>query len=225
MTGAVTADGCPVEVYRRLPTFGEPELVSRLAGTGARILDLGAGCGRIADPLVGLGHAVVAVDNSAHMLALVRRARPHLGEIAGLDLGERFAAVLLASHLVNVPSAAARRAFLETAARHLAPTGRLIIQWHPPSWFDRLTAGRSYPGTIGPFTSTLDVRAMDGDLFTAAVSYSDGEREWAQEFTARRLTLDDVAAALAEVGLALEPPDDDRPDWLTADVRPGSAGP
>ena len=216
MAGEVTEDGCPVEVYRRLPAMGEPELVCALAGPGAGILDLGAGCGRIADPLVVLGHDVVAVDNSADMLALVRRARPFLGEIVGLDLGEQFDAVLMASHLINVPEVATRSAFLEAAARHLRPGGRLILQWHPPEWFDGLEVGRTYEGTLGPFASRLCVHAMDGDLLTAAVIYEDGPEHWTQRFRARRLALDDVAVALDGVGLALEPLVEGRPDWLTA---------
>lgn len=215
-TGAVTTDGCPVEVYRRLPAMGEPELVSRLAGRGARILDLGAGCGRIADPLVELGHAVVAIDNSADMLALVRRAQPHLGEIAELDLGEQFDAVLLASHLLNSPDDGDRRAFLETCARHLRPGGRLILQWHPPEWFDSLPTGRTAEGTVGPFTSWLEVRSLDGGLVTAAVTYADGDKRGTQEFQARRLSADDVAAALGRAGLRLEGVVDGHPDWLTA---------
>ena len=216
MTGPVTRDGCPVEVYRRLPAMGEPELVSGLAGSGARILDLGAGCGRIADPLVELGHAVVAVDNSAEMLALVQRAQPHLGEIAGLDLGEQFDAVLLASHLLNSPDDGDRLAFLETCARHLRPGGRLILQWHPPEWFDGLDTGRAAERPVGPFTSWLEVRGMDGDLLTVAVTYADGDNRWTQEFQARRLSLDDVAAALRPAGLQLEGAVDGHPDWLTA---------
>ena len=216
MTGPVTSDGCPVEVYRRLPAMDQPELVSGLVGPAARVLDLGAGCGRVADPLVELGHAVVAVDNSADMLALVRRARPHLGEIAGLDLGEQFDAVLLASHLLNSPDDGDRLAFLQTCARHLRPGGRLILQWHPPEWFDEHETGRTTEGTVGPFTSWLVVRGMDGDLLTAAVTYADGNDRWTQEFQARRLSLDDVSAALRRAGLHLEGAVDGHPDWLTA---------
>jgi SAM-dependent methyltransferase len=195
--------------------MGEPELVSALAGDGAQVLDLGAGCGRIANRLVELGHAVVAVDNSPDMLALVRGADPHLGEIVGLDLGDRFDAVLLASHLINVPESATRLALLETAARHLRPGGRLIVQWHPPEWFDGLAVGRPYAGTVGPFLSRLSVRAVDGDLLTAAVTYVDGLDQWTQEFQARRLTLDDVAAMLHRTGFHPEGPVPGEPDWLT----------
>ena len=219
--GAVTADGCPVEVYRRLPALGEPELVSALAGPGTRILELGAGCGRIADPLAASGHDVVAVDDSPAMLASVRRARPVLAGIGALDLGERFEAVLLASHLVNVPEDDVRHGFLTTAARHLRPAGRLIVQWHPPEWFDRLPRGRSAEGTIGPFTTWLTVHSMDGGLLTATVTYGAAGSEWTQQFRARRLSPEQVARQLADVGLRLENPVEGHPDWLTASRPPG----
>jgi SAM-dependent methyltransferase len=122
------SDGSPVEVYRRLPSMGEPELVSGLLPPGARVLDLGAGTGRTADPLAELGYDVVAVDDSAEMLAHVRRARPHLGRIEDLALAERFDLVLLAGHLVNTPDAGLRRALLAAARRHL------VLPPPAPSW-------------------------------------------------------------------------------------------
>ena len=203
--GPVTADGCAVEVYRRLPAMGEPELVHRLAGAAARILDLGAGTGRIADPLVALGHDVVAVDHSAEMLAHVRLARAHRSRIEDLDLGERFDLVLLASHLVNTPDDALRGALLAAVGRHLTDGGRLLLQWHEPAWFDALRPGIVGEGTLGALTSRLDVHGYEAGLLRATVSYSDGELVWTHAFTARRLTRDDVAAALATAGLRLEP--------------------
>jgi 2-polyprenyl-3-methyl-5-hydroxy-6-metoxy-1,4-benzoquinol methylase len=46
--GAITADGCAVEVYLLLPPLGEPELIADAVPAGASILDLGCGVGRIA---------------------------------------------------------------------------------------------------------------------------------------------------------------------------------
>jgi SAM-dependent methyltransferase len=199
----VTDDGCPVEVYRRLPAMGEPELVHRVAGPGARILDLGAGTGRIADPLAALGHAVVAVDDSPAMLAHVRLARPHRSRIEDLDLADRFDLVLLASHLVNTPDDALRRGLLRAARRHLADGGQVLLQWHEPDWFDGLRPGLTAEGPLGGFTSRLVVHDVAGALVTATVTYADATGTWSQPFTARRLSSEEVAGELAASGLRL----------------------
>ena len=215
MSGPVTEDGCPVEVYRLLPAMGEPELVDALVRPGARILDLGAGTGRIADPLVGLGHEVVAVDDSAEMLAHVRHARPHRARIEELDLDERFDAVLLASHLLNTPDDGLRRALLSAARRHLGAGGRLLLQWHEPGWFDGLRPGAVTEGGIGGLTSRLEVSGFADDVLDATVSYSDGTSTWAQPFRALRLGADRLARELAAAGLVLDP-DRPAPGWLIA---------
>jgi len=54
--------------------MGEPEIVHAAVPPGASILELGAGAGRVTHPLVALGHPVVAVDESAEMLARIRGA-------------------------------------------------------------------------------------------------------------------------------------------------------
>lgn len=54
-----------------------PKLFEMLRGVkGARILDVGAGTGRDAAALAGLGHQVVAIDPSAKMLRLARSLHP-----------------------------------------------------------------------------------------------------------------------------------------------------
>ena len=124
--GKLTADGCAVDLYRQLPEMGEAVIVHASIRPGASVLDLGCGTGRIAHPLIELGHPVLGVDQSADMLAHVRGAETVCAAIAGLDLGHTFGGVLLASHLINTPSRADRRALLETARRHLPPGGRLM---------------------------------------------------------------------------------------------------
>ena len=52
----ITDHGCAVEFYALLPTLGEPEIVHAAVPTGASILELGCGAGRILRPLVALGH-------------------------------------------------------------------------------------------------------------------------------------------------------------------------
>ena len=93
----ITPDGCAVDFYARMTAMGEPAIVHDAIGPGASILELGCGTGRITHPLTGLGHPVVAVDESPEMLAHVRGAETVCARIEDLDLGRRFDAVLLAS--------------------------------------------------------------------------------------------------------------------------------
>lgn len=215
MTAPVTADGCPVEVYRRLPPLDEGAIVSAALPAGATVLDLGCGVGRIAHELIALGHPVVAVDQSAEMLACVRGAETVCSPIAGLSLGRTFGGVLLASHLVNTPAAADRAALWATAARHVAGDGRVIVEWHPPEWFH---SARESSGSLGDVQVALSDVHRDGDLLSAVVAYRIGTDEWAQPFTARRLTEDELAAELAAAGLYLTAWLSDDHTWFAAEL-------
>ena len=205
--GPITADGCAVDVYTRLPALGEPEIVHGAVPAGATVLDLGCGSGRVAHGLIELGHPVVGVDQSAEMLEHVRGAETVHAPIAGLRLDRRFDAVLLASHLVNCPDSGERRALWATAARHLAPGGRAIVEWHPPSWFDTVPAGA---GALGELRVELTDVVRAGDLLSATVRYWSDSELWTQAFTARRLTERDLERELAESGLRFD-------GWLTDD--------
>jgi SAM-dependent methyltransferase len=85
-----------------LPPCGEAELVDEVVAPGVEILELGCGAGRITHELIRLGHPVVAVDESAEMLAHVHGAELVHARIEEPDLGRRFLCVLLASQFVNV---------------------------------------------------------------------------------------------------------------------------
>lgn len=214
--GPITRDGCAVEVYRRLPVGNEPLIVHAVAGLRGSVLDLGAGVGRIADPLAQLGHRVVAVDDSAEMLGHVRSAMPVLSAIETLRLDERFEVVLLASHLVNTPDAVVRAGLLASVAFHLADRGRALIQWHPPEWFDSLEAGKLYRGVLGELRSELEVREQRGNRIAATVRYQSDEDTWSQSFVAQRLTKADIVEALRQAGLELVDDPLDEPGWLVA---------
>ena len=206
--GVITNDGCAVDVYRRLPATGEPELIHAAVPAGASILDLGCGVGRIADPLVALGHRVVAVDDSPDMLAHVRAAEPVRSGIEDLDLGERFDVVIMASHLANVPDTGARRALFAAARRHAA--GVVLCEWATAVWFDGLRPGRGEAHPLGPVTVRLDVRSLVDGVVDATVEYVvDGSR-WTQDFRSRRFDDAEVVAELAANGLVFD-------RFLTAD--------
>jgi SAM-dependent methyltransferase len=206
--GAITADGCPVQVYLRFPPLGEARLVHETAGPDASVLDLGCGTGRIAHPLVELGHPVTAVDFSADMLAHVHGAETVLSPIAGLDLGRTFDVVLMAGHLVNTVDDTQRRALLATAAGHVADDGMLIAEVYPPGWFDN--AGARPAGHIGDVAADMyDIRRR-GDVLSATIRYRIGDSEWTQTFDALRLDTEALRRELRDAGLSFV-------RWLRAD--------
>ncbi len=217
--GVITNDGCPVEVYAALsPRRQEAGIVHQFLGPGGSVLDLGAGTGLIAEPLAESGYRVVAVDNSAEMLTHLRRATPVRGDIEDIDLDERFDVVLLASHLVNTPDAEERERLLAVAARHVKPSGHVLIEWHPPKWFDGLTVGLASQGSLDGFLIELLVRDLSEGVLSARVTYRRAGQEWTQTFRARHLAWAELSAALHGVGLDLGIP-------LTEDGRWVSAGP
>ena len=200
--GVITPDGCAVELYRLLPPMGEPEIVHAAIPAHADILELGAGAGRVTHALVALGHPVVAVDESAEMLACIRGAETVLAKIQRLRLDRRFDAVLLASQLVNVPDRALRRRFLETCRAHVRGQGWVLVQRHEPAWFDEAAEEER---TTGEITFRLrDLRRPAPGLLAATAEYQAGQRVWTQTFTAERLDDQALAAALAEAGLAVD---------------------
>ena len=206
----IARDGSPVELYRRLPAQGEPAIIHASMPDGGSVLDLGCGAGRIAGPLLALGHAVTGIDDEPGMLAaLPAGVEGILGDARRIRLGRRFDAVLLASHLVNAP--ADGPAFAATAAAHLEPDGVLIGEAYPPDWDPASGVGRA--GRLGAAAITLVRVHRDGDLVDAAVRYDLGARSWEQAFTARILDRPALASLLAGAGLRLVRWLD-RPGWF-----------
>jgi SAM-dependent methyltransferase len=200
--GAITPDGCAVDFYALMPEQGESQIVHEAAGQDASILELGCGAGRVTRPLTALGHAVVAVDESPDMLAHVTGAQTVCSSIEDLSLGRRFDAVLLSSNLINVPDDDVRTALLATCRAHVSDTGCVIVQQHPPGWFE--TAADRERTVNGIILRMRDVTRPAPDLLSGTVEYVAGDRRWTQTFTARQLTDAVLAASLATAGLRLE---------------------
>lgn len=212
--GDITPDGCAVELYSLLPTGEAPALIHGAVPAGASVLDLGAGVGRIADPLVELGHPVVAVDESPQMLARVRRAETVCGRIEELQLDQTFDVVLLASHLVNVPDDASRARLLTTCARHVRPGGVVLVERITRAWVDAAT---DRAGDLGDVRSELTVLGRpEAGVLTARVAYQLGDRRWTQTFTNRGLDDDELADQLARAGLRLDRVLTDDAKWVVA---------
>jgi caffeoyl-CoA O-methyltransferase len=197
----VAPDGSPVEIYRRLPATGEPELIHGAIPAGASILELGCGAGRITHELIRLGHAVTAVDESSEMLANVRGAEIVRAEIETLELGRTFDCVVLASHFVNEVDPERRCRLLEVCARHVAPSGSVLVESYPAGFDWDAAVGK---GSVhGDVAITVTEARVDGPLVDAVVEYAVDGRSWRQTFTARMLDEAELVASLADAGLEL----------------------
>jgi SAM-dependent methyltransferase len=115
---------------------GDIALYACLAPPGGEFLELGAGTGRVAFALAELGFAVHGIDIAPAMLALAEEKRARLapdlagrvtfqlGDMAALDLGRTFDAVVCPFFgLAHLPGGAAWRATFRVMARHLKPGG------------------------------------------------------------------------------------------------------
>ncbi|MFC8087848.1 MULTISPECIES: class I SAM-dependent methyltransferase [unclassified Streptomyces] len=200
--GAITPDGCAVELYARLPAGAEPDIVAAAVPEGARILELGSGVGRMTHPLLERGYAVTAVDESAEMLERVRGARTICSPIEDLDLGERFDAVMLASFLVHTGDVEVRRGLLRTCARHVEEDGCVLIQREGADYHTNLPRER-----VDPSGFTVRILSADpvGDGVNAVrAEYEFPDAVWTQTFRARPLTREQFEEALEEAGLTVD---------------------
>jgi SAM-dependent methyltransferase len=212
----VAPDGSPVEVYRRLPATGEPELIHAAIPAGASILELGCGPGRITHELIRLGHPVTAVDESAQMLAHLRDAEVVEAVIGALDLGRSFDCVVLASHFVNEVDPERRRGLLEVCARHVAPSRSVLVESYPAGFVWEDAVGKA--SVHGDVAITVTEARVAGTLVDAVVEYAVDGRCWRQAFTARMLDEAELEAALREAGLDFVRWLDDRRSWC--ETRP-----
>jgi SAM-dependent methyltransferase len=195
----VASDGSPVAVYLAAPAVPSFRPVLDVVAAGASVLDLGCGVGRLANLLAARGHHVTGVDESAAMLRHVDpRVRMVEARIEELDLRGRYDVVVLASHLVNVVDDVERGALLGAAARHVAPTGCVLVEHHDAAAMRDIDV---VEGEFGPVHVTFRVLARRGEEFDGEVLYRLGERTWLQRFTATLLDGARLDAAFRQVGL------------------------
>src|SRR5215831_2442782 len=207
--GDITDDGCAVELYALLPSFGEPEIVHAAVPEGASILELGCGTGRILRPLARLGHPVLGVDQSAAMLARVPDLPTVCSPIETLRLDHTFGVVLLASTMINVDPAL-RRAFLATCGRHLGSGGVAVFQQNPPGWFDTFgQASRIREDPSGLRVVIRSARRTQPRLH-AEVEYHAGGRVWTHAWGSYEIGTEELAGDLWSAGLRFG-------RWLTGD--------
>lgn len=116
-------------------------LIAERAGDTARVIEIGAGTGRVAAALAVAGHSVTAVEPSAPMRARLTRRLAQLPERAarritvvagdaetpGVATSARFDAALLGQNvLAHLPTPEQRLAALRVIRGHLRPSGHAI---------------------------------------------------------------------------------------------------
>ena len=212
--GHLTPDGCAVDLYAVMPAGREPELIASAVPAGAELLELGAGAGRVTEPLLRDGFRVVAVDESAEMLAHIDGAETVVARIEGLELGRRFDAVLLCSHLINTPDHVQRHAFLSAAVGHVHAEGCVVIERHPPGWFDAAVDSSAVIG--GVEVGLVGISRPRPGLLAATVEYRLDERLWRHSFVAERVDDDALDELLGRHGLVVDRFLDAEHSWIRA---------
>ncbi|OIJ89088.1 class I SAM-dependent methyltransferase [Streptomyces colonosanans] len=200
--GAITPDGCAVELYTRLPAKDEPDIIAAAVPAGAHILELGSGVGRVTHPLLERGFTVTAVDESPEMLERVHGARTICGPIEDIDLGETFDVVMLASFLVHAGDAEVRRGLLRACVRHVADGGCVLIQREGADYHTNVPRER-----VDPSGFTLRIVSSEpvGDgVRSVRAEYEFPDATWTQTFLARSLTREQFEEALGEAGLEVD---------------------
>lgn len=195
--GPHTPDGSAVELYELTRAHGEDELLNAAIDPGSSILELGCGTGRITRPLVAFGHQVVAVDESAEMIARVTGTETIRATIGDLRLERRFDVVLMMSFLINVADDAERLRLLRTCAHHVRPGGAVLLQQEIPGT-------RHAPATVEREHSTMvisDVEDLPDGVQAATLTHTIDGRSWSQRIVTKNLSEDALDAQLAEAGL------------------------
>jgi len=115
---------------------GEARLIDAMLGRGGRVLDAGCGPGRLGGYLHDVGHVVVGVDVDPVLIAAAEEDHPGptwlVGDLAELDLPARgveadFDVIVSAGNVMAFLAPSTRQAVLAGFARHLAPSGRVVI--------------------------------------------------------------------------------------------------
>ncbi|MFF3611153.1 class I SAM-dependent methyltransferase [Streptomyces sp. NPDC002580] len=200
--GAITPDGCAVELYTRLPVGAEPDIITSAVPAASHILELGSGVGRITHPLLELGFTVTAVDESAEMLEHVHGARTIPSTIEDLDLGETFDVVLLPSFLIHTGDVRVRGALLDTCVRHVADDGCVLIQREGADWHTDVPRERVDPS--GFVVRILSSEPVGDGVDRVHAEYVFPDATWTQTFLSRALTRDGFEEVLEEAGLKVD---------------------
>ena len=122
---------------------GEARLADALLSRNSRVLDAGAGIGRIGGALMARGHDVVAVEKDADLIARAAKfypdlpmvqsdilaLSPELLEAAGQE--SQFDLIVLVGNVIVLLAPDTEQRALSTLRALLADGGRILVGFHP----------------------------------------------------------------------------------------------
>jgi len=146
---------------------GEARLADVLVRRGARILDAGAGMGRIGAELQRRGHTVVAVEKDPTLVAAAAGRYPDL-QVVESDLlaltpallaehgGADFDLVVLVGNVIVLAAPETEVRMLSTLRGLLGPAGRILVGFHPVD--SPASSARPYP--FAEFAADVDAAGL-----------------------------------------------------------------
>ena len=140
---------------------GEARLVDAMLPRRSRVLDAGCGPGRVGGHLASVGHDVVGVDVDPVLIAAAEEDHPGprwlVGDLAGLDLPDRFDAIVCAGNVVTFLAPSTRGEVLRRFRAHLAAGGRAVVGFG---------AGRDY--AFEDFLADARAAGLEPDLLLSS---------------------------------------------------------
>lgn len=155
---------------------GEARLIDAMVPRGSRILDAGCGAGRVGGFLAAAGHHVTGVDLDPELIAAAEEDYPgpswRVGDLAELDLPDRFDVIVCAGNVMTFVAPDTRREILARMRAHLADGGRVVIGFGADRGYDfaDFLADAAAAGLVPDvLLSTWDLRPLadDSDFLVA----------------------------------------------------------
>lgn len=216
------------ELYARLTQTAIDELTERLP-SGGSVIDFGAGCGRLALPLLERGYHVTAVEPSAAMMAELRaraselpadrRARLSCVETSMAQNADGVLhdmALCVFTVVAYVLDESELVASAEGIARSLTDGGLLLIAVPRSSVFG------SFECDTGQIIRSVEIDAIDdGPIYVyseqTTVRTPDGQESYSDRFRLRRWLTREVTDVLHELGFVQHADVAERFEGLGAD--------
>jgi len=143
---------------------------------GSPVLDLAAGTGRVAIPLVRAGFEVTALEKSQSMLSVLRSKRESLptnsrerlqvieGDMTSFHLGQRFSLILIPASFGHAMTTDEQLSLLSCVREHLRPEGIFVLDLFPGGAMPEHAVFEEGPVTLSDGTKVYRHGVIDCDL-------------------------------------------------------------